>query len=153
MRILDLSAGNRAIWFDKRNVLTTFIDIRPEVKPDYVMDSRELCMRFPSDTFDIIVWDPPHCNTGKNSRMSKAYGHHTTAEILDLIEKTSEQAWHVARHQGGLMAFKWGTHDIKLDRVLKLMPQWDPLFGHKTRDGGTSRSQTYWVMLRRRSEW
>lgn len=44
------------------------------------------------------------------------------------------------------MALKWNNHDIKLQRVFELMPQWEPLFGHLTKDGPGS--QTYWVMLK-----
>ncbi len=51
MKILDLTAGNRAIWFDKNNPLTIFIDKRKEVKPTYVRDSRSL-PPFWRDKFD-----------------------------------------------------------------------------------------------------
>lgn len=145
VRILDLSAGNRAIWFDKNHPLATFLDKRESVKPTFVCDTREI----PAEVgkgFDLVCWDPPHLNTGKNSNMAKCYGHHTTAEILETIEKTSKQV-HRITNKNALMAFKWNTHDIKLKRVLALMPQWEPLFGHLTKDG--PRSQTFWVMLRR----
>lgn len=148
MKILDLSAGNRAVWFNKQHPLTTYLDRRPECEPTIVCDTRQL-PPIVGDGFDLVVFDPPHCNTGKNSDMSKRYGHHTTAEILDIVEKTAREAHRVSR-PNALMAFKWGTHDIRLDRILKLMPQWEPLFGHLTRDGSTARSQTYWAMLLRR---
>lgn len=146
-KILDLSAGNRAVWFNKKHPMATYLDKRAEVSPDIVCDTRSLPDSVGAG-FDLVVWDPPHVNTGKNSHMSKRYGHHTTADILDTVEKTAVEAYRVTV-PGALMAFKWNTHDIKLDRVLKLMPQWEPLFGHLTKDGSTSRSQTYWVMLRR----
>ena len=37
---------------------TVRIDIRPEVKPDYIMDNANL--EFPDDCFDRIYYDPPH---------------------------------------------------------------------------------------------
>ena len=86
-------------------------------------------------------------NCGPNSNMSKVYGYHTTAEILDLLEKGSAEAWRLAANDA-LMAFKWNNHDIKLDRAMKLMVGWEPLFGHLTKDGPGS--QTYWVMLRKK---
>lgn len=109
-----------------------------------IADSRAL----PSIGFDydLVCWDPPHCNVGKNSNMSRVYGQHTTAEILDLVERTASEAHRVTRPDA-LMALKWNNHDISLKRVFALMPQWEPLFGHLTKDG--PRSQTYWVMLRR----
>lgn len=144
-KILDLSAGRRAVWFNKNHPMAVYLDKRAEVNPDIVCDTRQIPDSVGSG-FDLVVWDPPHLNVGKNSRMVKAYGHHTTAEILDTIEKTAIEA-HRVTISGALMAFKWNTHDIKLERVFKLMPQWEPLFGHLTKDG--PRSQTYWVMFRR----
>lgn len=145
MKILDLSAGRRAIWFAKDHPLATFLDKRAEVNPTIVCDTRNIPAEAGSG-FDLLVWDPPHMNCGPNSNMSKVYGYHTTAEIVDTIEKTSQEAHRVSK-ENALMAFKWNTHDIKLDRVLKLMIGWEPLFGHLTKDGPGS--QTYWVMLRR----
>lgn len=84
--------------------------------------------------------------------MAKFYGHWTTQEILDTVAGSAREAHRVSK-PNGLMAFKWNDHDIKLDRVLALMPQWEPLFGHhmRNRGGPASVSQTYWVMLRRLS--
>lgn len=145
MKILDLSSGNRAIWFNKNHPLALYVDKRASVKPDIVCDTRKIPKAVGSK-YDLICWDPPHVNCGKNSKMSKVYGHHTTAEILDTIEKTSKEAHRVSKNNA-LMAFKWNTHDIKLKRIFELIPQWEPLFGHLTKDG--PRSQTYWVMFRR----
>ena len=144
MRILDMSAGNRAIWFNKDHPLAVF-NIRPEVKPTFVMDSKEM-KGLAEDHFDLVVFDPPHLNTGKNSNMAKCYGHFTTEQILKTIEGSGKAAHRVAK-KNALMALKWNTHDIKLERVFKLLTNWEPLFGHLTKDG--PRSQTYWVMLRR----
>ena len=81
--------------------------------------------------------------------MAKRYGHSTTQEILSTIEGTAREAHRLGK-PNALMALKWNDHDINLKRVLKLMPQWEPLFGHLTKDGPGSK--TYWVMLRRVSE-
>jgi hypothetical protein len=147
LRILDLSAGNRAVWFNKNHPLTVYLDKRPEVNPTIVCDTRQIPESVGND-YGLVVWDPPHKNCGPNSNMSKVYGHHTTEEILDTIKKTAEEAWRVTR-SGALMALKWNSSDIRLQRVLDLMPQWEPLFGHLTKDG--PRSQTYWVQLSRKS--
>lgn len=141
-----MSAGNRAIWFDKKNPLATFIDIRESVKPDMIMDSTK--MDFPDFYYDLVVFDPPHCNTGRNSGLSRSYGHHTTERIREIIKGSGKEAHRVSK-ENALMAFKWGNHDMSLQKVLDLMPQWEPLFGHLTRNGPTARSQTYWVMLKR----
>ena len=145
-KILDLSAGNRAIWFNKNHPFATYLDKRESVKPTIVCDTRSIPDSAGSG-YNLIVWDPPHMNCGPNSNMSKVYGYHTTAEILDTIEKTACEAHRVST-DNALMAFKWNNHDISLERVFKLMPQWEPLFGHLTKDGPGS--QTYWTMLRKK---
>lgn len=145
MKILDLSAGRRAIWFNKAHPLATYLDKRPEVEPTIVCDTRAIPLEAGSG-YDLLVWDPPHMNCGPNSNMSKVYGYHTTAEILDTLAKTAGEAHRVAKHDA-LMAFKWNNHDIGVDRVFKLLAGWEPLFGHLTKDGPGS--QTYWIMFRR----
>lgn len=145
LRILDLSAGNRAIWFDKGHPLATYLDKRPEVSPTVVCDTIAI-PEVVGSGYGLICWDPPHMNCGPNSNMSKVYGYHTTAEILTLLEKTGPEAHRVTRPDA-LMALKWNNHDIKLNRVFSLLPKWEPLFGHLTKDG--PRSQTFWIMLRR----
>lgn len=146
MKILDLTAGQRAVWFDKKNPLALFLDRRAEVSPDIVCDTTKLPPEVGSG-FDLVVFDPPHMNCGPNSNMSRVYGYHTTGDILRTIELTAREAHRVTRPEA-LMAFKWGTKDIRLARVLLLMPNWEPLFGHLTKDGPGS--QTYWVMLKRK---
>lgn len=151
VKILDMTSGNRAIWFNKKHPLATYIDIRESVEPDFVMDSTNMSM-FSAHTFNLIVFDPPHLNTGKNSNMAKQYGHFTTKEILATIEGCGREAHRVSK-PNALMAFKWNDHDIKLDRALKLMADcWHPLFGQhlKNRVGSDSKSQSFWVMLLRK---
>ncbi len=147
LKILDLSAGNRAVWFDKHCEHATYLDIRPEVEPDVVGDSRAL----PADLapgFDLIVFDPPHKNSAASGNMSKNYGHHTAEEITDIIRRTAQEAHRVAK-PNGLMAFKWNDHTRKLSSVLPLLaPYWLPLFGHGVSSQQRA-SQTSWVMLLR----
>lgn len=146
MRILDLTAGKRAIWYDKKHPFTTYLDCRPEVEPDVVCDTGSI-PHFIGEDFDLIVYDPPHMNCGPNSNMSKRYGYWTNDEIRDSIRRTEIEAHRVSK-KGALMALKWNTHDIKLETVFSLLSHWEPLFGHLVKNG--PHSQTYWVMLRRR---
>ncbi len=147
MKIVDFSAGNRAVWFNKNHPDCLFLDKRESVNPDMVVDTTKLPLDFDTD-FDLVVFDPPHINFGKNSNMARVYGHHTTKEILELVEGSGREAFRITK-PSGLMAFKWNDHDIKLDRILKLMQQWEPLFGALTKDGPGSK--TYWVMLKKRN--
>lgn len=147
MKILDLSAGNRAIWYDKNHPLAIYLDKRPEVEPTIVCNTNCIPDEVGSG-FNLIVWDPPHMNCGPNSNMSKSYGYHKTKEILETVELTGREAWRVSE-KNALMALKWNNHDIKLQRILDLLKDWEPLFGHLVKKG--SHSQTYWVMLLRKN--
>jgi hypothetical protein len=142
-RILDLSAGNGAVWFGKRPSGVIAVDRRPcseTVRAD------TMALPFKDDAFDLAVFDPPHTNVGPNSFMSRIYGHSTSDEIRALVRGTSKEAARCVR-AGGLMALKWNSHSIKLDRVLGLMPEWRPLFGHHVAQRYSHPSCTSWVML------
>lgn len=150
MRILDLSAGNRAVWFDKAYPDAVWVDIRKEVNPTVVADSRKLPKKIGKD-FDLCVFDPPHVNFGANAELSKTYGHHTTEEIRSIIRGTAKEAHRVTRRDA-LMAFKWNDHDQRLDKVLLLMAEWwEPLFGHKVSSRTKHSCMTCWVLLRRKA--
>jgi hypothetical protein len=151
MRILDMSAGNRAVWFDKNYRDAIYVDIRPSVRPTIVADTREL-PPIVGDGYGLVVFDPPHVNGGANGNISRDYGHHTTEEIRDIIKRSAKEA-HRITVADALTAFKWNDHDQKLARVLGLMDDWwEPLFGHVTSLRTKHVCQTSWVMLRRRSE-
>ena len=150
MRILDLSAGNRAIWFNKAHPDATFVDVRPEVGPTFVADSRQLPLSVGTG-YDLVVFDPPHVNFSKGAEMAKTYGHFTTEEIRSIITDTAREAHRVTRCDA-LMAFKWNDHDQKLQKVLQLMDLWwEPLFGHKVAFRVAHPSAATWTLLRRRT--
>lgn len=145
MKILDISAGNRGIWFDKDHPCAVYVDIRPEVKPDVVADSRALPAEV-GEGFTLIVFDPPHKNNSPNFGMARSYGCFNHEEIRSIIGETAKETHRVAADDA-LMAFKWNEHSLKLSTVLRLLaPFWEPLFGH-----GVTHQQkgTSWVMLRR----
>lgn len=147
MKILDLSAGYRGIWLDKACSDCIFLDAREETAPDVVADSRRLPFR--NGLFDLIVFDPPHVNFGRGSNMSYDYGHHTTAQIRDIVYASAMEACRVAKAEA-LMAFKWNDHDQKIGNILALMRQWwKPLFGHCVTMRTAHASSTAWIMLRK----
>ena len=145
-----MSAGNRAVWFNKNNPLATFLDKRPEVNPSIVCDTTKMPSEVGKD-YDLVVFDPPHENTGANGHMTRRYGHSTRAEIIETIIGSGIEAHRVTK-VNALMAFKWNDHAFTLDKVLELLaPNWEPLFGHhmRNRGGREAKTQTYWVVLRR----
>lgn len=148
MRVLDLTCGRRGIWFDKSFPGAVYLDIRPEVAPDVVADARALPAEI-GDCFDLVVFDPPHVNGGAKSNISRDYGHHTTAQIRDLIERGASEAHRVTRH-GALMSFKWSDHDQSFETVLELLARWwKPLFGTTTAVRTKHACSTQWIMLAR----
>ena len=85
--VLDACCGGRMMWYNKNDKRALCVDIRREVytdldkrsntvfqiEPDEIADFRSL--PYPSNTFSLVVFDPPHCTrNGKNSRTSKKYG-------------------------------------------------------------------------------
>jgi hypothetical protein len=149
MKILDLSAGNRAVWFDKNHRDAVYVDVRPEVSPTVIADARSLPAEVGTE-YDLIVFDPPHKNNGATGNMTKNYGHHTHDEIRRIVGEVAREAHRVSRPDA-LMAFKWNDHSLRLDTVLSLMSSWwEPLFGHGVSSQQRS-SMTSWVMLRRRT--
>ena len=150
LKILDMSSGNRAMWFDKENPLVTFLDKRESVNPTFVCDTTKIPEEVGKD-FDLVVFDPPHENVGKNGHMAKRYGHSTRAEIIETIKGSGREAHRVTR-KDALMAFKWNDHAFTLDMVLELMKDyWEPLFGShmRNRGGMMAKTQSFWVMLKR----
>ena len=150
-KILDLSAGNRAMWFDKHNPLATFVDKRPEVQPTVVADTTDLQDKV-GDGYTVLVFDPPHTNFGANSAMTKTYGHTTGPGIVELIRGTAKEAWRVSA-PNACMILKWNDRDRKLQSVLDLMSDWwEPQFGQivaqrRRRESSNNLSATWWVFL------
>lgn len=148
MRVLDLSAGNRAVWFDPAHPSATFLDIRPEVNPTIVCDTRNLPPEV-GDGYDLIVFDPPHKNT-VGGNCGDDYGQWAMPHIRDTIERSAREAHRVSR-PGALMAFKWNDHTLKVRTVLGLLsPWWEPLFGHGARHQQRHKTMTIWAMLVRK---
>ena len=148
MKILDLSAGNRAIWFNRNHPNATYIDIRSEVNPDICCDSADL--PFAAGEFDLVVFDPLHKNFSGNIGFGRCYGPaQSMGDIRSTIKGTAREAWRVTG-PNGLMAYKWSDADLKLTKVVGLLaPWWEPLFGHGHRPQQRQRGMTSWVMLMR----
>ena len=86
--ILDMTCGGRSIWFQKNHPNTIFFDRRDveyeqtfgsnpsarhiRVHPDVMGDFREL--PFDDNTFNLVVFDPPHIVGGANDGSRKPMG-------------------------------------------------------------------------------
>nr|DAF32490.1 MAG TPA: Methyltransferase domain [Caudoviricetes sp.] len=146
-KILDACCGSRMFWFDKQNPNVTFMDIRRhyeeletghvvDVNPDIVGDFRD--MPFESDTFDMVVFDPPHLiHAGDNSWLAKKYGKLDELWPEDIRQGFAE-CMRVLKPNGSLI-FKWNEDQISLQDVLAAIGE-EPLFGNK-------RSKTHWLVF------
>ncbi|RHH55549.1 class I SAM-dependent methyltransferase [Enterococcus casseliflavus] len=146
-KILDACCGSRMFWFDKENPNVTYMDIRQEyeeletghvvnVNPDIVGDFRD--MPFESDTFDMVVFDPPHLiHAGENSWLAKKYGKLDELWPEDIRQGFAE-CIRVLKPNGSLI-FKWNEDQISLQEVLAAIGE-QPLFGNK-------RSKTHWLVF------
>lgn len=146
--ILDACCGSRMMWFDKKNPLALFADIRSGyystgngdqtvISPDVVADFRSL--PFDSNTFKLLVFDPPHSKwLGGKSILGQKYGQlFSTWE--DDIKKGFDECMRVLQPYG-IMIFKWNDKDIKLNKLLQVI-QSEPLFGHTSGKHG----KTIWL--------
>lgn len=154
--ILDVTCGARSIWFQKEQENTIFTDIRKEpegfdphrpkteVCPDMVMDYRDLS--FPDESFNLVVWDPPHFkDLCKKSWICKRYGSLNSETWQTDLKRGYQQIMRVLKPTGVLI-MKWSNtkekskRSISLKEMLKILPD-RPLFGHTT----GSNSQTNWI--------
>lgn len=148
MKILDACCGSKLFWFDKDNSFATYMDIREEsyeiygkkvnVQPDIVADFR--AMPFADDTYDLVVFDPPHLKwAGQISIMKAQYGQLDKDNWPDDIKKGMQECLRVLKPTGTLI-FKWNENQVKLKEVLKAIEPISPLFGNR-------RSETHWLVF------
>lgn len=145
IRILDACCGSRMFWFDKHESHTTFMDVRQEkfdihgkkvdVAPDIIGDFRD--MPFEDNTFDLVVFDPPHLKwAGPNSIMKAQYGRLDKVTWSEDLAKGFEECMRVLKI-GGTLVFKWSDCQVNVKKVLEVIP-FKPLFGQQ-------RGTTHWM--------
>lgn len=150
-KILDVCCGGKMFYFDKkddrvlfcdkRSISTTLCDGRDfEVKPDIVADFTNL--PFESNSFNMVVFDPPHLLHTNNSPITGyqqiKYGA-LRSGWQEEIKNGFEECFRVLRTNGFLI-FKWNETDVKVKEVLALTNQ-KPVFGHKSGKA----SKTHWI--------
>jgi len=141
--ILDVTAGYREMWYNKKHPNTIYLDINPECKPDIVGDFRDL-KQFKDKSFKLIVFDPPH-QSGKAQTgwLAKKYGKLNFNTIHKDFYTTFKELYRVLEDYG-ILIFKWSTAQIRKERILALADNWKPLFGQKTAYKTKHSSSTYW---------
>lgn len=146
--ILDACCGSRMFWFDRKNPLAVFMDIRNEehtlcdgrkleVHPDIEADFTG--MPFPDKSFKLVVFDPPHLKRlGEKSWMYKKYGK-LPKDWQQVIRKGFDECMRVLDDYGTLV-FKWNEDQIKAREVIEAVGK-EPLFGHPTK------GKTIWMVF------
>jgi len=149
--VLDVCCGSKMFWFDKSDDRVIFCDKRVErhilnypcgdydvnVSPSVLSDFTAL--PFPSNYFQVVVFDPPHLNKiGKNSWVYKKYGS-LDGDWRSMLRDGFSECFRVLVPNGTLI-FKWSSVQILLSEILELVDE-RPLFGHKS----GKRSLTHWV--------
>jgi len=148
--ILDVCCGSRMFYFDKKDHRVLFTDKREEnhvlcdgrtleVKPDIISDFTDL--KFPDNTFSLVVFDPPHLkNGGDKSWIVKKYGRLSKDWQSDL-SKGFNECFRVLK-PSGVLIFKWNEYQILVSEVLKCTDQ-KPIFGNKS----GKQSKTHWIVF------
>jgi ubiquinone/menaquinone biosynthesis C-methylase UbiE len=146
--VLDACCGSRMFWFDKKNPLTIFVDLREEehilcdgrslkIEPDIQADFTKL--PFEDGSFSLVVFDPPHLKiAGKKSWLSKKYGK-LPRDWETMLQKGFSECFRVLKTHGTLI-FKWNETQIPTRDILALTPI-KPLFGHRSGKA----AKTHWV--------
>lgn len=143
-------------WFDRNDARAVFMDSRKQsfllndksskggkrslvICPDVVADFTR--MPFKSDTFQLVVFDPPHFKrNGETGWMAKKYG--TLADNWsDVLRAGFKECFRVLK-PSGVLVFKWNENEILLRKILKLTPE-KPVIGQR----GGKNFQTHWVVF------
>lgn len=159
-QILDVTCGDRTIWFQKNEPHTIYCDKRREewegdfgkalsksgkqkhrhlvINPDIQCDFT--CLPFHDDSFSLVVFDPPHIeNLSPNAWMRKSYGS-LDGDWRAMLHKGFSECMRVLR-QNGVLVFKWSDISISTREVIKVLGGGDPLFGHRS----GKKMNTHWL--------
>lgn len=153
--ILDATCGSRTIWFQKNHPMTVYMDCREEhdvaiwkstkndsvrtldVDPDVIADFT--AMPFEDNTFELVVFDPPHLiRLGDTAWLKKKYG-----KLKDDWPKMIHDGfWECMRvlKPFGTLIFKWNEFDIPTRKIIDAIGC-EPLFGHRS----GKQMKTHWM--------
>lgn len=159
-KILDVTCGDRTIWFQKNHPKAIYCDKRREewegvfgtakkkrhlvIDPDIQCDFTDL--PFEDNSFALVVFDPPHI-TGLTDKswMKKSYGV-LPDEWEQLIHDGFWECMRVLR-EDGILVFKWSDISVSTREVINAIGI-EPLFGHRS----GKKMNTHWMCFMKESE-
>lgn len=166
--VLDATCSRRKIW---PRYATIRIDIRPEMKPDIVMDAKRL--RFPDAYFDEIDCDPPHLIRDKvnleSLKQSRRTGKYrgkpimledywywrTREEWLEFVRETNKEFYRCLK-PNGILRYKLGDRvgqndSIHLYELLDGMTLFEVTKARRTWSGSHTKSKgvVHWLTMRK----
>ncbi len=158
MRILDATASTRSIWYQKNHPFITFMDRRHgkyySQTGNCKTDNVRVCNIFPNiiarwqntpfknNSFDMVVFDPPHLFTEQNKKhpaMATPYGIFYKENWKKDLADGIIELFRVLK-PNGIFILKWCEVDKSVDEIINLIP-YNPLFGTRT---GQS-NNTHWI--------
>ena len=155
--ILDACCGGRMMYFDKHDPRVLGMDVRTvarhkiesngsyfEVRPDIVADFRK--MPFQDNTFQMVVFDPPHLKCGKTSYMYYKYGTLFTETWESDLREGFAECFRVLKPLGTLV-FKWCDSFKPLPKILSLTPN-KPVFSHTARSRSGVKNTFFVVFIK-----
>ena len=151
-KILDVTCGNRQIWFQKNEPHTIYCDKRIErhemisknggtkrldINPDVVCDFSNL--PFGDNSFSLVVFDPPHVeNLLESAWLHKEFGS-LDGDWKPMIRKGFKECMRVLKPDG-VLVFKWSDVSISTREIINVIGQ-EPLFGHRS----GKKMNTHWM--------
>jgi len=157
--ILDVTCGDRTIWFQKNYPGAVYCDNRREewegdfgnvlnkagkkkhrhlvIDPDIKCDFTKLPFR--DCEFNLVVFDPPHVkNMAESSWLRKSYGS-LDDDWQQVIHDGFWECYRVLK-SGGVLIFKWSDISISTRDLIKAIGK-EPLFGHRS----GKKMNTHWL--------
>lgn len=165
--ILDATCSYARIWPRYASIR---IDIRPEVKPDTVMDAGDL--KFPDHYFDTIYCDPPHLirssQTHESLRLLRLRSGRTSpgfferyglwvhkADWLNFVERTNKEFYRCLKPTGTLHyklteSNSRNNATVHLKHLLKGMTNFETVSDKQTpsRSNLKNKSMVHWLTMK-----
>ena len=162
MKILDATCGTKSMWFNPNHPLVTYLDCREgkyhyankdgsgkttiNIHPDVVADWTKK-LPFNDNTFDMVLFDPPHYVRSKPMGKCFAYyGYLPSDDWKQILSIGINELFRVLK-QEGVFIFKWSEHSRSMKEVLNLFP-YPPIFGNKNLNLNPGRSnEVFWLVF------